>query len=140
MVRGTQTSVFFNSSILNSVEDVAAIHTHNEDIGFSGADWDSFTASNTIQVEMVVSPQAIYILRKGAAYDPFPPVLEHQGAGQHWNRRFREAVAAVQDDSQALGSYQSFFELQHAVVEAITVEMAGLFRVDFERVEHQDAG
>lgn len=139
MVRGTQTSVFFNSSILNSVEDVAAIHTHNEDVAFSDADWDSFTASTTIVVEMVVSPRAIYILRKGASYDPFPPALGQERAGQYWKRRFAEAVAAVQGNSKALALHRSFPELQRAVVEGITAEMAGIFHVDFEQVEHQDA-
>ena len=139
MVRGTQIRVSFNSHLVNSVDDVAAIHTHNEDTAFSYADWDAFVASDTISVEIIVSSLAIYILHKGPSYDPFPTALGQRSAREYWKQRFDDLEAQASAEAVAGAGYASLTQLQGAVIETINHEMAELFRVDFERIEHQDA-
>lgn len=82
MVLGGKTSVRLSSAILDSVDDVVAFHTHDDNTLFSGPDWDSFVVRDNADIELLVTEDAVHVLSKLEHFDPFA----------HWKAGFEDAA------------------------------------------------
>jgi hypothetical protein len=124
MVLGGKTSVHFNTAILDSVDDVLVVHTHDDDTMFSGTDWATFIARDNADLDILVTESFIYVLEKGSRFEPFAYLAAKlHGPDEHFDRIF----SSFPHDTSA--------EFRNAVASK-NLEMAKLYGVDLRRYQN----
>lgn len=120
MVATSRKSVRFDRVIQESVDDLVVVHTHNLDDAFSGKDWDAFVVADNVNLDLLVTPEAIYVLRKTPDFDYLPERLGNESPQDYWERRRAQIRVLGAPDSQA--------------IDRVNQELAEMHGVEYERI------
>jgi hypothetical protein len=118
LLRGEKDRIEFDPDVIESIADLVTVHTHDEDLAFSGGDWTGFLLSDNADVDILITPSNIHVLRKTHAFDVAPEALNGKTVRRYWNERAEQMMAEGKDGA--------------TIVRIINEELAEMHGVEFE--------